>query len=497
MNAIFNQLDLRRRAAKPRNTGLTMVLDKHLGLAGTRDLIETAGDYIDVVKLGWGSCTLYPETLLREKIALLKAAQIRVCPGGTFLETAFERCDIPTTLRLLKSTGFDAIEVSDGIHPSMTRQQKHNILKQAVDLGFYVTSEVGKKLIQEDQAITNARRITEVLEDLAAGAQKVIIEARESGTVGIFRGKGDIKGDVNAELAYELFQSVDADLLIWEAPQKDQQAWLLHQLGSGVSIGNVAPQDVLSLESMRYGLRGDTFRDHCRSSRRVFLELGVAGALRAQSRGDVVVVVDAIRASATITRCVDLGARAIIPVVSATELKGEVTIGERGGAKLPGANFDNSPISLTRKAIDGKSVVISTTNGTECIRAAHGTSSVVLIGSMNNCTAVALAAVELAARRGSGISLVAAGRNNLPAIEDRATVTEIMQAIGNVTARGTLEPYYSDNLERDFLESESGTNLVQLGQTEDIIFCSRKDISTAVPMFDGERIFSYMTEAVA
>lgn len=493
MNAIFDQLDLRRRQGKPRTTGLTMVLDKHLGLSTTRDLIETAGSHIDIVKLGWGSCTLYPEGVLREKISLLKAADIRVCPGGTFLEAAFERCDIPTTLRLLKASGFDAIEVSDGIHPSMTRQQKLGILKQAVDLGFYVTSEVGKKLVQEDAAISDARRIREVREDLAAGAQKVIIEARESGTVGIFRGAGD----VNAALAYELFQSVDPDALIWEAPEKDQQAWLLQQLGPGISIGNVAPQDVLSLESMRYGLRGDTFRDHCRGSRRVFLELGVAGAWRAQQRGDVVVVVDAIRASATIIRCVDLGAREVVPVVSATELRGEVTIGERGGAKLPGANFDNSPLALTEKGIEGKSVVISTTNGTECIRAAHGTGSVVLVGGMNNCTAVAQAAVELATQRGSGISLVAAGRNNLPAIEDRAAVTEIMQAIGNVTARGTLEPYYSDNLERDFLDSESGANLVQLGQAEDIIHCSRKDVSDSVPMFDGERILAWQPEVIA
>ncbi len=493
MNPIFDQLNLRRRPGKPRTTGLTMVLDKSLGLSATRDLIDTAGAYIDIVKLGWGSCTLYPESILREKIAMLREADIRVCPGGTFLEAAFEHGDIPTTLRLLKASGFNAIEVSDGIHPSMTRQQKLGILKQAVDLGFYVTSEVGKKLVQEDHAISNARRIREVREDLAAGAQKVIIEARESGTVGIFRGNND----VNAELAYELFQSVDPDALIWEAPEKDQQAWLLHQLGPVVSIGNVAPHDVLSLESMRYGLRGDTFRDHCRSSRRVFLELGVAGALRAQQRGDVVVVVDAIRASATIIRCVELGAREVIPVVSATELQGEVTIGERGGAKLPSANFDNSPLSLTRAAIDGKSVVISTTNGTECIRAAHGENSIVLVGGMNNCTAVAQAAVELATQRGSGITLVAAGRNNLPAIEDRAAVTEIMQAIGNVIARGTLEPFYSDNLERDFLDSESGANLVQLGQAEDIIFCSRRDISTAVPLFDGARMLPYTAELVA
>lgn len=493
MNAIFEQLNMHQRLGKPRTSGITMVLDKHLGLAATRDLIETAGSYIDIVKLGWGSCALYPEGVLREKIELLKAANIRVCPGGTFLEVAFERCDMQRTMHLLKEKGFDAIEVSDGIHPSMTRKQKLDILKQAIDFGFYVTSEVGKKLVQEDHAITNLRRISEVQEDLGAGAQKVIIEARESGTVGIFNGMGD----VNAHLAYELFQSVNPDALIWEAPKKDQQAWLLHQLGHGVSIGNVEPQDVLSLESMRYGLRGDTFRDHCRGSRRVFLELGVAGAMRARQRGDVVVIVDAIRASTTITRCIDLGAREVIPVVSAIELHGEVTIGERGGAKLPSADFDNSPLALSSVAISGKSVVISTTNGTECIRAAQGENSVVLIGGMNNCSAVAQAAIELAELRGSGITLVAAGRNNLPAIEDRAAVTEIMRAIGNVTARGTLEPFYSDNLERDFLESESGANLVQLGQAEDIVYCSRKDVSGAVPILNGDRILSYKQKSLA
>ena len=487
MNSIFNHLGISRRPGKPRTTGLTMVLDKNLGLAATADIIATVADYVDVVKLGWGSCTLYTEELLRKKVSLLRDAGIRVCPGGTFMEFAFERSDIPATLQLLREVGFDAIEVSDGIHPNMTRQQKLTMIKQAVDMGFYVVSEVGKKLAQEDIAISNSRRIREIHEDLSAGAQKVIIEARESGTVGIFRANGEI----NSELAYELFQSVNPDLLIWEAPDKDQQAWLLRQLGAGVSIGNVAPQDVLSLESMRYGLRGDTFRDHCRDSRRVFLELGVAGAMRAQQRGDVVVVVDAIRASATIVHCLELGAREVIPIVSVRELKGEVTIGERGGSKLPYADFDNSPLSLHRSAIEGKSVVISTTNGTECIQAAYREDGIVLVGTMTNCNAVAQAAVELANSRACGISLVAAGRNNLPAIEDRIAVTEIMKQIGNVTARGTLEPCYSDNFERDFLESESGANLVALGQAEDIIFCSRLNSSTAVPLFDGERITSF------
>jgi phosphosulfolactate synthase (CoM biosynthesis protein A)/phosphosulfolactate phosphohydrolase-like enzyme len=484
MNQLFDRLQLQSRPPKPRATGWTMVLDKSLGLHGAQDLVDTAGDYIDVVKLGWGSSALYPQAVLERKIQIFREHGIRVCAGGTFLEFAHDRVDLPSMLDLLRDTGFNAIEVSDGIHPTMTRAEKLHMIEVAVARGFEVVSEVGKKLVQEDLSIDNRRRIQEIKEDLAAGAQKVIIEARESGTVGIFRANGDI----NAELAYELFQNVDPDLLIWEAPDKNQQAWMLKQLGAHVSIGNVAPQDVISLESMRHGLRGDTFRDHCKGTRRVYLELGVAGAMRARQRGDLVVVVDAIRASTTIIRCLELGAREVIPVVSAGELRGEVTIGERGGSKLPFADFDNSPVGLNATVIRGKSVVITTTNGTECIQAAKGENNMVLVGGMTNASAVAQAAVAWATSQGCGISLVAAGRNNLPAIEDRSAVTQIMQCMGVVSARGTLEPHFSDNHANDFLDSDSGVNLVQLGHRDDVLYCAQKDVSSVVPVFDGHKL---------
>jgi phosphosulfolactate synthase (CoM biosynthesis protein A) len=223
MNTLFQHLNIHRRPVKPRQTGWTMVLDKSLGLNAAQDLVDTAADFIDVVKLGWGSSALYPQAVLEKKIHLYRQYGIRVCAGGTFLEFAHERTDLSSMLDLLGATGFDAIEVSDGIHPYLSRAQKLKMIEMAVAKGFEVVSEVGKKLVQEDLSIDNRRRIQEIKEDLSAGAQKVIIEARESGTVGIFRANGDI----NAELAYELFQNVDPDLLIWEAPEKNQQAWML------------------------------------------------------------------------------------------------------------------------------------------------------------------------------------------------------------------------------------------------------------------------------
>ena len=487
MNPFVSCLGLVPRSVKPRQSGLTMVLDKFMGSNGTADLIETAAEYVDVVKLGWGSSVLYPEAALVKKLGMLRDAGVHVCPGGTFLETAFEHGKVEVILDLAKEIGFDAIEISNGIHPDMTRDDKLRMIRLATERGFHTMSEVGKKLPQEDGAMTYQQRIQEVREDLAAGARKVIMEARETGTVGIFKADGKI----NSELAYELFKHVDPDSILWEAPQKEQQVWLLRQLGPEVNIGNVPPSDVLSLESMRHGLRADTFRDHCKNSSCVFLELGVGGALRAQRRGDVVVVVDALRASATIVECLDKGARELIPVVSAQDLQGEVTIGERGGAKLPNADLGNSPREITREVVGGKSVVITSTNGTECIRTAKGPNSVVLIGTVTNCKAVAQAAVRIAKETGRNISLVAAGRNNLPAIEDRAGVTEIMKCIGNATPRGMLEPCFSDNLERDFLSSDSGVNLISLGYIDDVIYCSRLNISTSVPIFDGERIVAF------
>lgn len=486
-NRIFTALGGQARAPRPRKPGFSMVLDKHLGTRATEDLIETAGEYIDLLKFGWASSALYPDAVLEKKVRLYRDAGIMVCPGGTFIEVAYERGVMPQILDVLKDIGFNAIEVSNGIHPKIDGKVKPELIAMAADKGFFTISEVGKKLAQEDAAISHAQRINEVRADLAAGARMVVMEARESGTVGIFRPDGKI----NSELAHELFQHVDPDTIIWEAPLKEQQVWLLHQLGPEANIGNIAPTDVLSLESMRHGLRADTFRDHGRSNVIVYLELGVGGAYRAQRRGDVVVVVDALRASATIIDCLQRGARQITPVLGADELSGNFSIGERGGAKLPNAVYSNSTTELRQVDLRDAEMTITTTNGTECIHMAKGPNNPVLIGSVTNARAVAEAAVALARKEGRGITLLAAGRNNLPAVEDRIGVTAILDHIENAVVKGTLEPYYSDNFEKDFLGSDSGVNLATLGYAADVLFAAQLNSSTTVPIYDGKTMIAH------
>ena len=480
----FPFIKLPSRNQKPRTSGITMVLDKHLGLAAAKDLVDTSGDYIDVVKLGWGSATLYSEAVLRKKIEIYRAHNIKVCTGGTFMELAFEQNKVDEMLEQAKDLGFDAVEVSNGIHPLIDIEQKRALIEKVVSYGFTTFSEVGKKMSEEDNALSYTDRVEEVLSDLKAGASKVIMESRESGNVGIF----NEDGKVNTELANRLFQQIDPNNIIWEAPQKEQQVWLMHQLGNDANIGNVAPDQALSLESLRLGVRADTFRDNLTDAVIVSLELGVGGALRAQRRDDIVVMVDALRASATIIQCLDSGASEVLPVVSADKLVGDITIGERGGEKLPGASYGNSPVEISRISLDGKRIVLSSTNGAECICTAKGETNLVLIGSVINATSVAQKALQLANEQGKNITLLAAGRNNLPAIEDRIGVTEILKHIGSPIVRGLLDPCYSKNIERDFLASDSGMNLVKLGYVQDVMHCSTVDMSVTVPCYDGEKI---------
>lgn len=487
MKLSFPNLKLATRPNKPRLLGQTMVLDKHLGLHGAEDLVATAGQYVDVVKLGWGSSLLYPEDVLVKKIAIYKEAGIKVCTGGTFAEIAFELGQFDEFLQRAKELGFDAIEISNGIHESLVGSTKQALIKQAVAAGFYTVSEVGRKLVNEDAALTYKDRVDEVKADLAAGASKVIMESRESGTVGIF----NVDGKVNTALAYELFQSIDPHDIIWEAPNKEQQTWLIQQLGTDVNIGNVRPDEAISLESLRQGLRADTFRDHQATARIVYLELGVGGALRAKRRDDIVVMVDAIRASATIIQCLEQGAVSVTPVVSADLLSGDVTIGERGGERLPNADFGNSPIEIQKQNLQGKEVCFSSTNGAECICTAKGDTNQVLIGSPNNAAAVAKIAVRLAEQSGKNITLLAAGRNNLPAIEDRIGITEILKNIHNPIVRGIIEPHYTDSIEREFVSSDSGMNLARIGFVKDAIFCSQLNISELVPVYNGQTIKIY------
>lgn len=480
----FPFITLPNRTEKPRQKGMTMVLDKHLSLSEAKNLIESSSYYIDVVKLGWGSSLLYDETILKEKVALYRQHGIKVCTGGTFMELAFEQNKVDEMLIYAKAIGFDSIEVSNGIHPNLSLSQKSELISKVSRAGFYTFSEVGKKMSEEDYELSYSDRVKQVLADIESGADKVIMEARESGSVGIF----DADGKVNVSLANSIFQNIDPDLIIWEAPKKEQQVWLIHQLGRDVNIGNVVPFEAMSLESLRLGVRADTFRDYLSDAVVVYLELAVGGALRAQRRDDIVIVVDALRASATIIECFEQGASKVTPVVSADDLHGDITIGERGGEKLYGATFGNSPFEISEQDLKGKKIVLSSTNGAECICTSKGDTNQVLIGSVLNAKAVASLALKIAKEQNKNITILAAGRNNLPAIEDRIGATEILKHIASPIVRGFLEPYYSNDIEREFISSDSGMNLARLGYIQDVIYCARQEVSSLVPCYDGKTI---------
>ncbi len=467
-----------------KSSGLTMVIDNGLGLHATQDLASTAAEQIDIVKLAYGSSAFYPSAILKQKIELLREHGILVCPGGTLIEAAVQRDCTGALFPALRELGFDAVEISNGIEGRIDRKRKVALIQAAREQGFRVLSEVGKKLPHEDVQLSHKDRVDEIRADLDAGAEKVIMESRESGTVGIF----DASGQINSELAYELFRHIDPEHVIWEAPKRSQQIWLLQQLGPEANIGNVATSDVLSLASLRHGLRADTLRDHAPHRIITYLELGVPGALRAKRRGDVVVMVDALRASTTILQCLANGATDVVPVVSADELCGDVTMAERGGKKLPGVHFNNSPTEILEQDFSGKRVSLTSTNGTECIRVAGGEENPVLIGSVTNAAAVARAAEALAREQGRSITLLAAGRNNQPAIEDRIGVTKILERLTSPWVRGTLSPHYSKDPSRDFLGSDSGMNLVSLGYGADVLLCATEDRFSFAARFDGERI---------
>ena len=241
--------------AKPRDTGLTAVLDKGLGLRALHDLVELVGPYIDVVKFGWGTSVLYPSQTLVDKIALLRAAEIAVCPGGTLLEIAWANARTEAFFAFAEGMGFTTIEVSDGTY-AMPRCAKLGLIAHAARLGFRVVSEIGKKNPEDDARLTSAQRVALVRQELEAGAWKVIVEGRESGTVGIYDAHGAVQGD----LADELVAALGVTSLVFEAPQKSQQVWLLRHYGAQVNFGNIPPEEVLSVATLRCGLRSDTAR---------------------------------------------------------------------------------------------------------------------------------------------------------------------------------------------------------------------------------------------
>jgi phosphosulfolactate synthase len=244
-------LTLPPRSQKPRDTGVSLVLDKGIGLREVEDLIASASDYIDLVKLGWG--TGYITQNLRDKIALYRASGIPVYLGGTLLELAILQNRFDEYREMVQSLGITHVELSTGIIELSTKDKTHYIRELTRD--FVVLSEVGSKSAQK---VLPAYKWIECIQaELDAGAWKVICEGRESGTVGLFHTDGGVKSGV----VDEIVSQIDPARLIFEAPQKAQQVWFIQKFGSDVNLGNIASGEVISLETLRLGLRGDTMPD--------------------------------------------------------------------------------------------------------------------------------------------------------------------------------------------------------------------------------------------
>lgn len=245
------------RRAKPRRIGVTMIIDKGLGLGATEDLFELGAPYIDYWKLPFGTAHFYREDILRRKIDLCTQKGITVYPGGTYLEVAVLQGTVEPFLDRCKELGFTAIEVSDGTVP-LTPMERRSAIIQAKLRGFHVVSEVGKKDPNTKLSYPMVHRAIE--EDLAAGVEHIIVEGRESGTnVGIYNEKGAIQED---ELTKIVNGVKDLSVLLWEAPLKSQQEELIIRFGPNVNLGNIPTGEVMALEALRNGLRGDTLK-HC------------------------------------------------------------------------------------------------------------------------------------------------------------------------------------------------------------------------------------------
>ncbi|MGZ8692945.1 MAG: phosphosulfolactate synthase [Gaiellaceae bacterium] len=233
----------------PRNGGLTHVIDKGLGPRAWEDVLETSGDYIDIVKLGWG--TSYVTQNLRAKLDVLKDKPVVI--GGTFFEAVVTQDKVEDYKRWLQELGLTHVEISDGVI-DLPRERKLELITDFAR-DFTVLSEVGSK--DSEAVFAPYEWVRWIKEELAAGAWKVITEGREGGTAGIYRPTGEMRTGLVDEIVHE----VELDLLLFEAPSKASQAWFIKQFGPAVNLGNIPPDEVIPLETLRRGLRGDTLKE--------------------------------------------------------------------------------------------------------------------------------------------------------------------------------------------------------------------------------------------
>ena len=247
MNYFLDQIP--ERTQKPRQVGVTMAMDKGLSLREVEDFVSVCGEYVDLVKFGWGTSFVTPN--LKDKIKIYKEAGIPVYFGGTLFEAFIVRGKFDDYVKVLDKYGLEYAEVSDG-----SIELDHDIkcdYIQKLARRVTVLSEVGSKDVEK--IIPPVEWIRLMQAELDAGAWKVIGEARESGNVGLFRSTGEVRSG----LVQEILTKIPFENIIWEAPQKAQQVWFIKLLGSNVNLGNIAPNEVIPLETIRIGLRGDTF----------------------------------------------------------------------------------------------------------------------------------------------------------------------------------------------------------------------------------------------
>jgi phosphosulfolactate synthase len=233
---------------RPHN-GITHVIDKGLGPRAWEDVLETCGDYISIVKLGWGTAYVTPN--LQRKLEVLRGKPVVI--GGTFLEAVIAQDRIDEYKQWITELGLTHVEISDGVI-DLERERKLELIADFAR-DFTVLSEVGSK----DAEVVYApyQWVEWIREELDAGAWKVITEGREGGTAGIYRPTGEMR----TGLVDEIVHSIEPENLIFEAPTKSSQAWFIKQFGPSVNLGNIAPDEVIPLETLRLGLRGDTLRE--------------------------------------------------------------------------------------------------------------------------------------------------------------------------------------------------------------------------------------------
>ncbi|WP_296789667.1 phosphosulfolactate synthase [uncultured Methanobrevibacter sp.] len=244
----------KKREAKPRNCGITMVLDKGLGLESAESLMNISGDYVDYLKFGWGTSIVHDREIVKAKVEMYKKHDITPYTGGTLFELAYMADKLEEFFAEAHELGFPAVEISDG-STTISHGDKLKCIQMAKEKGFEVLSEVGKKNPDLDKELTLDERIEYMQDELDAGSSLVIVEAREGGkNIGIFDPSGNAKED---EIDY-ILENFDGSKILWEAPNKDQQVFFILKLGNTVNLGNISSDDITSLETLRQGLRGDT-----------------------------------------------------------------------------------------------------------------------------------------------------------------------------------------------------------------------------------------------